>query len=141
MTDKHTLAALAAAVTLTLAPAAQAVDTDGDGVENSFDNCIEHANPDQRDTNADGFGNRCDADFNGDLIVNAIDLGHLKLMFFSNDPDADLDGDGVVNVIDLGILRSLFFGSPGPAGENANPASDEPDDAPPKLDVSISPDS
>ena len=30
-------------------------------------------------------------------------------MFFSADPDTDLNGDGVVNTIDLGIFRSLFF--------------------------------
>ena len=29
------------------------------------------ANPDQRDTNGDGFGNACDADLNNDNIVNA----------------------------------------------------------------------
>ena len=35
----------------------------------------------------------------------------------TTDADADFDGNGVVNVIDLGILRTLFFGTPGPSGQ------------------------
>ena len=37
-------------------------DTDRDGVVDSADNCIEIANGDQRDSNADGIGNACDAE-------------------------------------------------------------------------------
>ncbi|MEM6639977.1 MAG: serine hydrolase [Pseudomonadota bacterium] len=119
-------------------PVVQALDTDGDGdgVDDVADNCIEHANADQRDSNVDGFGNRCDADFNGDDLVNFIDLGYLRSVFFSDDPDADLNGDGVVNVVDLGIFRSLFFRPPGPAGSESNPGPNvtEP---PPSLDVQL----
>ena len=136
MYGKRLLAATTAALLLHLAPSAMAVDSDGDGVDDSFDNCIEHANADQRDSNADGFGNRCDADFNGDLITNVIDLGYLRSVFFSADQDADLDGDGSVNVIDLGIFRSLFFRPPGPAGENSTPPDTDPD-SPPQIDVSL----
>ena len=32
-------------------------DDDGDGFENQLDNCIEVANPNQRDTNGNGYGN------------------------------------------------------------------------------------
>jgi hypothetical protein len=90
-------------------------DSDGDGVGDDVDNCIAVANPDQRDSNGDGFGNRCDADLNGDCVVNPIDLGIFRSVFFTSDPDADLNGDGVVNPIDLGIFRSLFFLPPGPS--------------------------
>src|SRR5690606_6829295 len=41
-------------------------DRDGDGVPDALDNCIRIPNPDQRDTNGDGFGNVCDADVDGD---------------------------------------------------------------------------
>ncbi|MBL8878930.1 MAG: DUF11 domain-containing protein, partial [Phycisphaerales bacterium] len=35
-------------------------DTDGDGVEDALDNCVDVANPDQADENADGIGDACD---------------------------------------------------------------------------------
>ena len=91
-------------------------DFDADGVRNFMDNCLQDANADQRDTNADGFGNICDPDLNNDGITNAVDLGLLRLNFFTADPDADLNGDGVVNVVDLGIVRLRFFTPPGPSG-------------------------
>ncbi|MEO1576412.1 MAG: thrombospondin type 3 repeat-containing protein, partial [Pseudomonadota bacterium] len=93
-----------------------AEDTDDDLVFDFLDNCTLVANADQRDTDGDGYGNACDPDLNNDGIVNVIDLGQLRLAFFSTGPDldADFNGDGVVNVVDLGILRSLFFRPPGP---------------------------
>ncbi|NND61311.1 MAG: hypothetical protein HKN49_13720, partial [Gammaproteobacteria bacterium] len=48
-------------------------DLDGDGIVNSADNCTEHANPSQTDTDGDNFGNRCDPDLNNDGIVNFAD--------------------------------------------------------------------
>ncbi|MEO1576277.1 MAG: thrombospondin type 3 repeat-containing protein, partial [Pseudomonadota bacterium] len=94
----------------------QGVDTDGDGVLDGDDNCTLIANADQRDTNGDGYGNACDADLNNDGVINVIDLGQLRAVFFSNEADADFNGDGVVNVVDLGIMRAAFFGAPGPSG-------------------------
>ncbi|MFK7885218.1 MAG: thrombospondin type 3 repeat-containing protein, partial [Gammaproteobacteria bacterium] len=93
------------------------VDTDGDGITDSADNCTLIANADQRDTNGDGFGNACDADLNNDNIVNAVDLGLFRTQFFmAGDIDADFNGDLIVNAIDLGILRVGFFAPPGPSG-------------------------
>lgn len=91
------------------------VDEDGDLIPDINDNCRLVANTDQRDTNGDGFGNACDADLNNDGIINIVDLGILRSVFFTNDPDADLNGDGVVNVVDLGQMRATFFGPPGPS--------------------------
>lgn len=91
-------------------------DTDGDGVADSVDNCSAVANADQRDTNGDGYGNVCDPDLNNDGVVNAVDLGVLRAVFFAADADADLNGDGVVNAIDLGAMRATFFLPPGPSG-------------------------
>ncbi len=92
------------------------VDSDGDGIGDDVDNCTLVPNADQRDTNGDGFGNICDADLSNDGVINAVDLGLLRLVFFTNDADADFDGDGVVNVVDLGVLRVSFFSAPGPSG-------------------------
>lgn len=91
-------------------------DIDGDGVQDASDNCQLVGNADQRDSNADGFGNACDADLNNDCIVNVVDLGILRSRFFSDDADADSNGDGVVNIIDLGAMRAAFFDAPGPSG-------------------------
>lgn len=96
--------------------ASLAVDSDNDGISDEMDNCTLVANQDQRDSNGDYFGNRCDADLNNDLVINFLDLGIMKANFFSADPDADLDGGGSVNFLDLGIMKSSFFGEPGPSG-------------------------
>ena len=96
-----------------------AVDLDGDGVLACVDNCELTQNSDQRDTDADGYGNVCDADLNNDCNVNPIDLGMFKAVFFTSDADADFDGNGVVNAVDLGIMRTLFFLPPGPSGSGS----------------------
>ena len=90
-------------------------DTDGDGLTDSVDNCLLAPNPTQLDSDGDGYGNRCDADFNNDCVVNATDLGVLRAEFFTNSETTDLNEDGIVNAGDLGILRTLFFLPPGPA--------------------------
>jgi hypothetical protein len=97
--------------------AAVAPDGDSDGIVDVRDNCTLVANADQRDTDGDGYGNRCDADFDGDCSVNFLDLGVVKTAFFGHDPDADLDGDGNVNFVDLGIAKTLFFAPPGPSAQ------------------------
>ena len=103
---------------LLVSAGAHATDTDGDGLVDIEDNCINAANPSQIDTDGDLFGNACDTDLNNDGVVNVVDLGLLRKRFFSNDADADFNGDGFVNVVDLGILRTGFFAPPGPSGTN-----------------------
>ncbi len=93
-----------------------AVDTDGDGVVDALDNCTILANPEQRDTDGDGYGNRCDPDLNGDGIVNFGDLAAFKTVFLTDDPDADFDGDGLVNFGDLAVIKAFFLEPPGPSG-------------------------
>lgn len=91
------------------------VDTDGDGIADDADNCLAAPNATQLDTDEDGHGNACDADFNNDCIVNVVDLGIFRTLFFQPNNQGDLNGDGIVAVIDLGIFRTLYFGTPGPS--------------------------
>lgn len=107
------LSALAASSALAQAGSG---DVDDDGFTDSQDNCLFVANGAQRDTDGDGLGNACDADLNQDCVVNVVDLGLLRSVFFTADDDADFNGDGQVNVVDLGIMRQQFFDAPGPAG-------------------------
>lgn len=92
------------------------LDLDGDGVPDTADNCKRIDNPDQRDTDADGIGNRCDPDLNNDCLVNIADLALFKARFLSTDPDADFDGSGLVNIADLAVVRDFFLAPPGPSG-------------------------
>ncbi|NND61375.1 MAG: hypothetical protein HKN49_14045 [Gammaproteobacteria bacterium] len=97
-------------------------DTDTDTVRDFLDNCTLDINPDQLDTNSDGYGNLCDADLNNDLTINFLDLTILKNAFFTNtsspdwNPDIDINGDGFVNFADLSFMKLAFFGPPGPSG-------------------------
>ncbi len=100
-------------------------DSDGDGVINSQDNCVDAANVSQLDTDRDNIGNLCDPDIapsTNDCVVNFLDLQVVRDAFFATDTDpqwnadADFNGDAVVNFFDLQLLRSRFFGAPGPSG-------------------------
>ncbi|NNF15353.1 MAG: hypothetical protein HKN70_01335 [Gammaproteobacteria bacterium] len=96
-----------------------AVDSDGDGVSDNIDNCTDVANPDQRDTNGDGFGNLCDPDLNNDGVVNFIDVSLWAPFFGTADSgDADFDGNGLVNFVDFALFPEYFAGPPGPAAVN-----------------------
>lgn len=97
-----------------------ALDSDGDGVDDTLDNCIEITNADQRDSNGDGFGNACDADLDDSGFVNFADLSLFKSAFGSNDADADFDGNGFVNFADLAAFKLMFGKPPGPAGSGGS---------------------
>jgi hypothetical protein len=97
------------------------LDSDGDGVPDNFDgqgdNCTLAANTNQRDTNDDGYGNLCDADFNGNGIVDPGDFSLLKSCFGRTDcPDQDLNGNGIVDPFDFSTLKANFGQPPGPSG-------------------------
>jgi len=67
------------------------VDTDGDGVADSSDNCPAIANADQLDQDNDGAGNICDNDLDGDGLENGLD----NCPDLANSDQSDLDGDGL----------------------------------------------
>ena len=105
-----------ASVSLILNRATFGPDTDGDGVPDHMDNCTAVANADQRDTDGDGYGNRCDPDFNNDGVVTAADYLILRARLNQADRLADLNGDGRVTAADYLILRGRLNQPPGPSG-------------------------
>jgi probable HAF family extracellular repeat protein len=92
-------------------------DTDRDLVPDRSDNCSGIPNPDQRDSDGDGYGNRCDADLdNSGGLVNATDLALFRLAFGTTNAHADFNGSGgSVNSMDLAIFRTLFGKPVGPS--------------------------
>ncbi|MFP4112700.1 MAG: putative metal-binding motif-containing protein, partial [Candidatus Woesearchaeota archaeon] len=56
-------------------------DTDGDGIIDLYDNCCCVYNPDQLDSDLDGYGNMCDTDDDGDGIYD-VDEMHFQFSFF-----------------------------------------------------------
>ena len=72
------------------------VDSDGDGVEDRLDNCLNDANPSQADTDGDWMGDACDADIDGDTIDNDAD----NCPYVANPDQQDTDHDGIGDVCD-----------------------------------------
>jgi len=105
-------------------------DRDGDDVPDDRDNCIDVANADQRDSNGDQIGNRCDPDVDNDGHVGTswgqsypIDTrGDLEIIALTArngpyDPDHDLNGDGQVDESDIALAQLWLFRTPGPSGD------------------------
>ncbi len=103
-------------------------DGDNDGIADHQDNCSQHANPRQIDSDNDGFGNLCDIDLNNSGgNSNTLDLNLYKLAHRSRQgnanyrPDADFNSDGHINTLDLNILKSLYRQPIGPGATTASP--------------------
>ena len=101
-------------------------DSDGDGVEDAFDNCLAVVNPSQTDTNHDGCGDACtqsiSCDFNGDKVVGLPDFliqaAHMNVTVPPGtlgdcDPPG---GNGVGGVPDFIALGAQFLHTVGPSG-------------------------
>jgi len=102
-------------------------DTDLDTITNVFDNCLNDANPDQKDVDHDGCGNVCDSDGNNDGVVNASDFTAFKSTYLKGDNgplpddvgyDADFDAtcEGVVNASDFTVFKGNYLLVTGPSG-------------------------
>ena len=95
------------------------LEPDGDDVGTIVDNCPNTSNASQCDSDADGFGNHCDADLDNDAFAGFPDLGIFRDQFGSpSDPPlfniADFDcSGGVVGFPDLGRFGELFGSPPG----------------------------
>lgn len=112
-------------------------DPDGDGLVSDDDNCPDYNNPDQTDSDEDGFGDECDNCDNSVFIagnidgtiepvlddpesvyvptVNVIDLLHLVEMIDNGVEEgcgyeaSDIIQDGATNIIDVYALESMIM--------------------------------
>ena len=90
-------------------------DIDRDGALDSNDNCVIAANYQQGDSDLDGYGNRCDGDFDQDGDVDDDDAD--IIVSGSCGPICDLDEDGIIGSSDdFVIFLSLMGVAPGPSG-------------------------
>lgn len=105
------------------------VDTDGDGVVDSSDNCTLMPNGPlgssglcsaQEDAEPDGFGNACDTDFNNDGATGPDDLNAMlaQVLAGGSNPVFDPNCDGGSGPDDLNrtLADTLAGVAPGPSG-------------------------
>lgn len=103
------------------AGAGSIVDTDSDSIPDVFDSCLDEPNgpaqaSNQIDTDGDGFGNPCDADFNQNGVVDPNDFSQIIMNFNTASPLHDLNGNGVVDPADFAKVIDTFNEAPGPSG-------------------------
>ena len=99
-------------------------DVDDDDVPDLIDNCTGAVNPFQIDTDSDGYGNACDADFDNNGIVGLSDFGFIQNSWGLSvgdsgyDPLVDCNGDDVIGMSDFACLAATFTQPPGPSGHS-----------------------
>jgi hypothetical protein len=109
-------------------------DTDGDTVENAFDNCTVVPNANQADTDHNGCGDACtkpiQCDMTGDKAVGTPDTLILGMNFGMTGVPVhtlgDCNSDGAVGTPDVLILGMEFGNTVGPSGittAQCNPAT------------------
>lgn len=103
------------------------VDTDGDGIVDTLDNCPADFNPGQEDANSNGIGDVCDGccvaagDANNSGTVNIADVTFLIARIFAGGQapgcceEGDANGSGSVNIADVTyLIARIFAGGPAP---------------------------
>jgi len=98
------------------ATAGSVVDSDlpsGDLVPDQFDNCrLVQNGPNQGsnqvDTDVDGYGNACDADYDNDFAVTTADFSVFLTAFGGAGTETDHDGDGATTTADFAVFLSQF---------------------------------
>jgi hypothetical protein len=101
-------------------------DSDLDTIPDVFDNCSLVSNGpgeapnNQVDLDFDGFGNRCDADYDNDGDTDLDDFNGF-LADFGNPATGiqDHDADGDTDLDDFNLFLTLFGGPPGPGATAA----------------------
>lgn len=78
-------------------------DSDGDGIGDNDDNCVEVSNPSQDDLDGDGYGDACDPDIDNDGYTN-----DEEAVVGSNPEVADTDSDGLIDSVDNCPLVSNY---------------------------------
>lgn len=102
------------------------VDADGDGVPDTFDNCVNIDNGPlqatgscngQEDADLDGYGNPCNADWNSDGLVGGADFLAFSASFGSTpasgnwNPVVDSNCDNIIGGGDFLLFSAQFGGS------------------------------
>ena len=91
-----------------------APDSDGDGVPDGADNAYLTPNPDQKDTDGDGWGDAGDCDADDDGLVNRADLSAFMQAFGTTSADASFAGgydynrDGRLDFSDFSLLQQQW---------------------------------
>ena len=83
------------------------------------DNCLVVPDPDQIDSNMEGYGNACDVDYDDDDLVGGPDFVLLSVNFGPLPPGSeiyDATGDGVAGGPEFVLLSIEFGNPPGPSG-------------------------
>jgi hypothetical protein len=94
---------------------------DGDRIENGGDTCTEIPNDDQCDADQDGYGNRCDGDFDQNGRVDARDYTWFerdRVTGRDSGRGTDMNCDGTVDDADYSgyFTAQLRRSGPGPSG-------------------------
>ena len=96
------------------------LDSDGDGIPDASDNCIEEENASQLDTDGDDYGNACDCDFDQNLACSIADFSIFREDYIATADrgvGTDMDGNGAVSIADFSLFRTGYVaGVPGPSG-------------------------
>ena len=95
---------------------AQLTDSDQDLIPDAYDNCLIVPNPLQGDSDRDGYGNQCDADWNNDGNVGGADFLIFSQFFGSASAEYDIDFDGLVGGTEFLLFSSMLGKAPGPSG-------------------------
>jgi hypothetical protein len=99
---------------------AELLDSDGDGIPDVSDNCIEEKNASQLDTDGDDYGNACDCDFDQNLACSIADFSIFREDYIATADrgvGTDMDGNGAVSIADFSLFRDGYVaGVPGPSG-------------------------